>query len=360
MFCRVSKLCFQESNRRLMTSTSKQTFRPRRRPNRAYRPLNPHGISKVKKRNILSDLTAGRGFAQIDDFPHPPDGLDDYDADLADSIRERRLLNRAGGDISIEEQLSMADYLTASPGSLEEMKGERRLLALDGMDEEARKSFKTNLDGMIEKLQLETIDLGQYEYPEEENDRVKIDGEEEEVDRKGQPLDPLQLAYGQWGESIIRVDRVQKVQKGGTMVRYRALVVGGNTRGCAGFGIAKANSPQEATQAASRQCKRNIFFIDRHAGAGLTRDLAGRHNSCKVTLLAVSPFHGLHGHPLVSDILLYFGIADCTAKTHGNRNQYNVVRATFKAIMTHESLEDIARKRGRRLLNLERAQKLQI
>lgn len=345
-------------------TTSKETFRPRRRPNRAYRPLSPRGVRKVKQRDILADLTAGRGFAPMDDFQYPRDDLDDYDADLAAAIRERRLLNRAGGVFSTEEQLRMADYLTATPGSLAEMQGERRLMALDGMDEEARKSFKNNLNEMIEKFQLETINLGEDEYPEEEHDgsnpSKKADGMEEEVDKKGEPIDPLQLAYGQWGESIIRVDRVQKVQKGGTMVRYRALVVGGNARGCAGFGIAKANSPQEATQAASRQCKRNIFFIDRHAGAGLTRDLAGRHNSCKVTLLAVSPFHGLHGHPLVSDILLYFGIADCTAKTHGNRNQYNVVRATFKAIMTHESLEDIARKRGRRLLNLERAHRLQI
>jgi small subunit ribosomal protein S5 len=159
---------------------------------------------------------------------------------------------------------------------------------------------------------------------------------------------------------IVRVDRVQKVQKGGTMVRYRALVVGGNARGCAGFGIAKANSPQEATQLATRQCKRNIFFVDRHKGTALTRDLAGRHNSCKVTLRAVDVNYGLHGHPLVSDILLYCGITDCTAKTYGNRNQYNVVRATFKALMTHESMEDTAMKRGKRIMNLERAKRLQI
>lgn len=159
---------------------------------------------------------------------------------------------------------------------------------------------------------------------------------------------------------VVRVDRVQKVQKGGTLVRYRALVVGGNTRGCAGFGVAKANSPQEATALASRMCKRNIFFVQPFAGSALTRDLAGRHNSCKVTLLAVQPHFGLHGHPLIMDILLYAGITDCTAKSYGNRNQYNVVRATFKALATHESMEQIAMKRGKRLMNLERAQRLQI
>ena len=159
---------------------------------------------------------------------------------------------------------------------------------------------------------------------------------------------------------IVRVDRVQKVQRGGTLVRYRALVVGGNGNGCAGFGVAKANSAQEACAIASKKCKRNIFFIDRYKGAGLTRDLVGRHNSCKVTLRALPPHFGLHGHPLVMDILLHFVISDCSCKSHGNRNQYNVVRATFKALLTHESIEDISLKRGKRLMNLERYKRLQI
>ncbi len=40
-------------------------------------------------------------------------------------------------------------------------------------------------------------------------------------------IDPNQKAFGPWSETIVRVDRVQKVQRGGTMVRYRALVIGG-------------------------------------------------------------------------------------------------------------------------------------
>ena len=89
-------------------------------------------------------------------------------------------------------------------------------------------------------------------------------------------------------------------------------------------------------------------------------DLAGKHNSSRVLLRSTEPSVGLKGHDLVCLILTYFGITDCSAKSHGNRNIYNVVRATFKAIMTHESLEEIALKRGKRLLNIERAKRLQI
>jgi hypothetical protein len=37
-----------------------------------------------------------------------------------------------------------------------------------------------------------------------------------------------------------------------------------------------------------------------------------------------------------------------------------VVYATFKVLMTHESLEEIAMKRGKKLLNLQRARRLGI
>jgi small subunit ribosomal protein S5 len=74
----------------------------------------------------------------------------------------------------------------------------------------------------------------------------------------------------------------------------------------------------------------------------------------------VSPDYGLHGHPLIVEILKYAGISDACGKSHGNRNPYNVVYATFKALMTHESLEEIAMKRGKKLLNLQRARRLGI
>mmetsp|Transcript_11745 Transcript_11745/g.16856 ORF Transcript_11745/g.16856 Transcript_11745/m.16856 type:complete len:168 (-) Transcript_11745:292-795(-) len=40
---------------------------------------------------------------------------------------------------------------------------------------------------------------------------------------------------------------------------------------------------------------------------------------------------------------------------HGNRNSFKVVYATFKALTTHKSLEDIAFKRVKKRLNLQRA-----
>jgi len=193
---------------------------------------------------------------------------------------------------------------------------------------------------------------------EHEKDREEKEDEILEMIKNGD--DPNQEAFGPWGECTIKVDRVQKVERGGTTVRYRALVIGGNGNGAAGFGIGKALSPNEAIVKACKHCKRNVFYVDRYLNTGLSYDLAGKHNSCKVRLRAVRPDYGLHGHPLICEILKYAGITDATSKSHGNRNPYNVVYATFKALMTHESLEEIALKRGKKLLNLERARRLGI
>mmetsp|Transcript_17517 Transcript_17517/g.24844 ORF Transcript_17517/g.24844 Transcript_17517/m.24844 type:complete len:581 (+) Transcript_17517:165-1907(+) len=193
---------------------------------------------------------------------------------------------------------------------------------------------------------------------EHEKDREEKEDEILEMIKNGD--DPNQEAFGPWGECTIKVDRVQKVERGGTTVRYRALVIGGNGNGAAGFGIGKALSPNEAIVKACKHCKRNVFYVDRYLNTGLSYDLAGKHNSCKVQLRAVRPDYGLHGHPLICEILKYAGITDATSKSHGNRNPYNVVYATFKALMTHESLEEIALKRGKKLLNLQRARRLGI
>mmetsp|Transcript_66437 Transcript_66437/g.98485 ORF Transcript_66437/g.98485 Transcript_66437/m.98485 type:complete len:396 (-) Transcript_66437:446-1633(-) len=253
----------------------------------------------------------------------------------------------------IEAQLRSVDYMTSALGSTEDLMGMRRGLS-DCWDEGEAEQFERELERVIEEERIRALDLGS----DEPKPKVPDVQGQDNVDDKDD--NDITLAHGEWSETVIKVDRVQKVQRGGTMVRYRALAVGGNTNGCAGFGVAKASSPAEAVAAACRMTKRNIFFVDRYDNTGLTTDLAGKHNSCKVVLRSVTKDRGLNGHPLISVILKYFGISDCSSKSYGNRNAFNVVRATFKALMTHESLEEMSMKRGKRIITLDRARKLML
>jgi len=277
---------------------------------------------------------------------------------LRSYLRERETWMRADKPFSYaESQLRDMDYLIAPSGSTEDLVGERRgLQQMESLEE--REWFTKSLDSAIETGVLEKLDLNDQTSQEEEGEEADVmDQEEAELALvKDYDIKP----HHDWSETVVRVDRVQKVTRGGTIVRYRCLVVGGNTKGVAGFGIGKANGPQEAAVLASRFCKRNIYFVDRYMGSGLTHDLVGKHNSCKVYLRAVPLGFGLRGNELIEEILVSFGITDAACKARGNRNVYNVVRATFKALLTHETIEEIAMKRGKRLLNLERARRLML
>lgn len=384
---------FWENKSSSTTTEDEFGFRPRRRPPPSYRPIpsrrtKPKGPLDPESAPPLQDEVYELGGPN---YTKPSRGW--YDDDMLErqygpvasefikhTKRQREWMNNAaaaGGGArlpttDIESQLRVADYMTSEIGTTEDLVGQRRGIGLDARTERERMEFQKELDKFIQEEYIRSLELGEDDIVDEterEDDEITIAGDDaakqklmgqDDMDMMDENEDPNTEVHGDWSETIIRVDRVQKVQRGGTMVRYRCLVVGGNTNGVAGFGIGKANSPKEATEKAARKCKRDVFFADRYLNSGLTTDLAGRHNSCRVILRSVQPNYGLRGHPLITLILKYFGITDCTAKSFGNRNIYNVVRATFKAVATHESMEDIALKRGKRLLNLDRAKRLQI
>jgi len=347
----------------LITRRFASKFRPRRPVSKNYRPVptrktkergpsDPFNLSTPPRKPYLLGATEAE---DLPDFartiPKSDDPLvRDFGPEVAEGLRESWRDKSRGGAKSVESQMRLADYWTAGMGSTEERVMERRLGMEASFNEEDRGNFGEFVEKMVESQQFGDFELG-------DGDRPPIDDSE-----RPQQVDPEKgrQVFGPWGETIVRVDRVQKVQKGGTMMRYRALVIGGNTRGVAGYGIAKAIGPKEAVQAASRKCKQNVFFFDRYKGSGIVQDLVGKHNSCKVFLRTVSKNKGLVGHPLVTTILVSFGVTDCSAKTHGNRNIYNIVYATFKALMRHESVETISMKRGKRFLPLDKARHIQM
>ena len=339
------------------SDSSSSSFKPRRTTPREYRktsarPLKPNASLLVDPLNPPSQNHAN---------PFKKEWTLN-DGELPDQVREElKQMKRdrtRGGARDSEYLLRYADLLTAKPGTTEEKMLERRLLSEAFESDEEKESFLSEIDDFIEEERAKELKLqGLDELHTEKTDPNQK--KENVQDLSHDPRSELP-SRAPWSEMVVRMDRVQKVQRGGTMVRYRCLVIGGNLRGVAGFGIGKAAEPKEATEAASRMCKRNIFFIDPYQKSGITHDLVGKHNSCIVRLRSVPENRGLKGHPLIRDILLFFGITACSAKSHGNRNIYNVVYATFKAIMKHRSLEDIARARGKRFLGLDKAKRISL
>eukprot|EP00525_Craspedostauros_australis_P013949 CAMPEP_0198113298 /NCGR_PEP_ID=MMETSP1442-20131203/5004_1 /TAXON_ID= /ORGANISM="Craspedostauros australis, Strain CCMP3328" /LENGTH=379 /DNA_ID=CAMNT_0043770355 /DNA_START=24 /DNA_END=1160 /DNA_ORIENTATION=+ len=337
-------------------NSKKHTFKPRRPASKKYRPIHakpkktkgpkhPHDISKNVPNIDMSNL-------KITDMdPHVDDAeLDQvFGGAAADAIRHARREMR-DGPMDLEMQLKMADYLTSPVGSTEDLVGERRALALDAWDHEDRDEILKEINDMIEKVRVEQLELEDTVVDPATLAKGATNDDENSV-----PVN--RLAHGDWGEMVVRTDRVRKMWRGGRIESFRALVIGGNLTGCGGFGVGKSFEPEDAVELACRMARRNIFFVDRYRNRGITRDLVGRQNNCRVQLRSTD--NGLRGNPLCCEILKLMGITNVVAKAHGPRNHYNVVRATFKALMTHESLEDISMKRGVRLVNLQKAKRLQ-
>ncbi|CAM9316562.1 unnamed protein product [Phaeothamnion confervicola] len=199
--------------------------------------------------------------------------------------------------------------------------------------------------------------------PEREEDGESEDDEDEEelgedweVARVLGEEGKADLVLGDWAETIIDQDRVNKVMGGGRLMRWRALVVAGNNRGVGGFGMGKATNPKHAVLLASRAAKRlpNLIHVDRWKQSTLLHPVMGKHNNCRVYIRPRPPGEGITASGTIEAILTQMGIGSFSAKAVGNRNPYSVVRATFDALKRHRGLEDYALGRGKRILTISR------
>lgn len=292
---------------RSLSSGKHKKFSPRRRPAANYRPTQPRGSPYFRRRRDRTDSFQDRHAVELatskiptvlgteedpatgsEDDPYDHDGLSkNFGPSLARVIRskKREQTVRKGQRETVEDYLRDMDYLASPEGSTEELAYERRALSMECDTEEEQLNYLKDIEAMVAKQQIDDLNLEQFS----ENPPVEDDGPDHDEIDFNDPLtgvNPNQKAFGEWGELLIRVDRNIKLWRGGRIQSYRALVIGGNLNGCAGFGTGKSQDPQTAVMAASRKCKRNIFFVDRYQNHSLSRDLVGQANSCKVVLRA--------------------------------------------------------------------------
>lgn len=155
-------------------------------------------------------------------------------------------------------------------------------------------------------------------------------------------------ATDEYIEKLVAVNRVAKVVKGGRQFGFTALTVVGDGRGKVGFGYGKAREVPVAIQKAMQAARKNLANVALK-NATLHYALKGAHGTTRVYMQPAADGTGLIAGGGMRAVFECAGVRNVLAKSYGSRNPINVVRATFKALTSIQSPEDIAAKRGKRV-----------
>jgi small subunit ribosomal protein S5 len=149
----------------------------------------------------------------------------------------------------------------------------------------------------------------------------------------------------EFAETVVHINRVAKVVKGGKNFSFSAVVVAGDGAGRVGYGTGKAREVPPAIQKASEQARREMVKVPL-VGGTVPHKIWGRWGATKVLLRPASPGTGVIAGGGVRAVMESAGVQDVLTKIVGSRNPFNVVRATFNALHSLMTDEQIRRLRG--------------
>ena len=145
------------------------------------------------------------------------------------------------------------------------------------------------------------------------------------------------IATASSSTSLVHINRVAKVVKGGRRFGFAALVVVGDQKGRVGFGHGKAREVPEAIRKATEAAKRGLIRVPLREGRTLHHDVNGRHGAGRVILRAAPAGTGvIAGGPMRADLRDRSACTTSSPRAQGSSNPYNMIRATFDALKAHE------------------------
>ena len=152
-------------------------------------------------------------------------------------------------------------------------------------------------------------------------------------------------------EKVVAISRVAKVVKGGRTFRFSAVVVVGDEQGRVGVGNGKASEVPDAIKKAIEEAKKNLITVP-IVGTTIPHEYVGKFGSACVILKPGAEGTGVIAGGSVRPVLELAGYRDIKTKVIGTNNPRNVVYATMEALKNMNTVEEVAKKRGKKVSDI--------
>ena len=149
-------------------------------------------------------------------------------------------------------------------------------------------------------------------------------------------------------EKVVSISRVAKVVKGGRTFRFSAVVVVGDGAGHVGVGNGKAAEVPDAIKKAIEEAKKNLITVP-IVGTSIPHEFVGQFGSAKVMLKPAVEGTGIIAGGSVRPVIELAGYRDIRTKVIGTNNPRNVVYATLEGLKNMQTLEQVAKTRGKKV-----------
>ena len=132
------------------------------------------------------------------------------------------------------------------------------------------------------------------------------------------------------------------------------LAVAGNGKGLLGIGEGKSSESEDAKRQAGYAAIRNMLPVPRYEERTIYGDVTAKVGATELILMTRTPGFGLRCQHHIYEICKCAGIGDLAARVYRSRNPMNTVKATVEALMSQRIPEEVARGRGRKLVDVRK------